>query len=163
MEEYEVEKIMDKRYKNGKIEYLIKWVGYPITECTWEPLCNLTNIKPMIKEFEESIYNDYSDESNTEYYLIGKKRENINNSPIEYEYYEGKVDENNKRSHKKIFYINNNYKSVYTIKKEDSQLLAVVLFEENGILKKITIPTQELRKVNPDILIDFYEERIKFS
>ncbi len=162
MEEYEVEKIMDKRYKNGKIEYLIKWVGYPITECTWEPLCNLTNIKPMIKEFEESIYNAYSDESNTEYYLIGKKRENINNSP-EYEYYERKVDENKKRSHNKIFYINNNYKSVYTIKKEDSQLLAVVLFEENGILKKITIPTQELRKVNPDILIDFYEERIKFS
>ena len=41
--------------------------------------------------------------------------------------------------------------------------MAVVVVEENGILNKITIPTQKLRKLNPDILIDFYEERIKFS
>jgi hypothetical protein len=28
-EEFTVEKILDKRMKNGKTEYLIKWEGYP--------------------------------------------------------------------------------------------------------------------------------------
>ena len=28
-EEYSVEKILDKRTKGGKVEYLIKWEGYP--------------------------------------------------------------------------------------------------------------------------------------
>ena len=35
-DEYEVEKIVDKRTKNGKEKYKIKWVGYSMSECTWE-------------------------------------------------------------------------------------------------------------------------------
>ena len=43
MEEYEVEKIIDKRIINGKLEYKIKWVGYPMSQCTWEPIRNLAS------------------------------------------------------------------------------------------------------------------------
>ena len=164
MDEYEVEKIIDKRYINGKLEYKIKWVGYPMSECTWEPVRNLANVKPMIKEFENSIF-EMNDKQNklTDYYLIGKKRENNNDSSFDEEIYQKNEYRNKKPDRKKIFYINDKYKSIYTIKKKNSQLMAVVVVEENGILNKITIPTQKLRKLNPDILIDFYEERIKFS
>ena len=164
MDEYEVEKIIDKRYINGKLEYKIKWVGYPMSECTWEPVRNLANVKPMIKEFENSIF-EMNDKQNklTDYYLIGKKRENNNDSSFDDEIYQKNEYRNKKPDRKKIFYINDKYKSIYTIKKKNSQLMAVVVVEENGILNKITIPTQKLRKLNPDILIDFYEERIKFS
>ena len=164
MDEYEVEKIIDKRYINGKLEYKIKWVGYPMSECTWEPVRNLANVKPMIKEFENSSF-EMNDKQNklTDYYLIGKKRENNNDSSFDDEIYQKNEYRNKKPTNKKIFYINDKYKSIYTIKKKNSQLMAVVVVEENGILNKITIPTQKLRKLNPDILIDFYEERIKFS
>lgn len=164
MDEYEVEKIIDKRYINGKLEYKIKWVGYPMSECTWEPVRNLANVKPMIKEFENSSF-EMNDKQNklTDYYLIGKKRENNNDSSFDDEIYQKNEYRNKKPDRKKIFYINDKYKSIYTIKKKNSQLMAVVVVEENGILNKITIPTQKLRKLNPDILIDFYEERIKFS
>ena len=159
-----MEKIIDKRYINGKLEYKIKWVGYPMSECTWEPVRNLANVKPMIKEFENSSF-EMNDKQNklTDYYLIGKKRENNNDSSFDDEIYQKNEYRNKKPDRKKIFYINDKYKSIYTIKKKNSQLMAVVVVEENGILNKITIPTQKLRKLNPDILIDFYEERIKFS
>jgi chromobox protein 5 len=34
---YEIERIVDKRYRNNGIEYLIKWRGYPDSQNTWEP------------------------------------------------------------------------------------------------------------------------------
>ena len=45
---YHVEKILDKKRIKGKIKYLIKWKGYSMKECTWEPLINLKNVKLII-------------------------------------------------------------------------------------------------------------------
>lgn len=38
---YDVERIVDSRIKNGKKQYLIKWVGYSESENTWEMEENL--------------------------------------------------------------------------------------------------------------------------
>ena len=58
--EYEVEKIVDCRYKKTKDpktkkwktekHYLIKWVGFEVN--TWEPEENLTNCQEILKEFK---------------------------------------------------------------------------------------------------------------
>lgn len=50
-EEYTVEKILEKRMKGGKVEYLIKWEGYPDSENTWEPQDNL-DCPDIINGFE---------------------------------------------------------------------------------------------------------------
>ena len=52
-EEYEVEEILDKRKHYGKIQYLIKWKGYPLSEASWEPEEYL-NCPEILKKFNES-------------------------------------------------------------------------------------------------------------
>lgn len=55
-EEYEVEEIVGKReVKIGRskhIEYLVKWLGYPITEATWQASGQLENATEAVETFE---------------------------------------------------------------------------------------------------------------
>jgi len=52
-EEYEVEKILNKRKFRGKDRYLVWWKGYTAEEDTWEPRENLGNAEDLVKEFKE--------------------------------------------------------------------------------------------------------------
>ena len=54
-EEYPVEKIIGKRTIKGKVEYKVKWDGYPMDQCTWEPLRNLENVREMVEEYENKL------------------------------------------------------------------------------------------------------------
>lgn len=49
--EFEVEYIKDSRLWRGKLQYLVKWKGYPQEESTWEPLDNVKNAPQLIKDF----------------------------------------------------------------------------------------------------------------
>ena len=51
-DEYEVEAILDKKLIRHKPFYLVKWLGYPLHEATWEPVANLTNAQEILKNFE---------------------------------------------------------------------------------------------------------------
>mmetsp|Transcript_33178 Transcript_33178/g.51862 ORF Transcript_33178/g.51862 Transcript_33178/m.51862 type:complete len:171 (-) Transcript_33178:66-578(-) len=50
---YAVEKIVDKRTTKGRVEYLLKWEGYPDAENTWEPASILHHCSELIAEFEK--------------------------------------------------------------------------------------------------------------
>ena len=51
---YKIEKILDRKYINGKIHYKIKWMGYPTSDSTYEPRSVLLKEVPeMIKEYDD--------------------------------------------------------------------------------------------------------------
>ena len=53
-EEYEVESIVDSRYKGKRLEYLVHWRGWSDTDRTWEPLSNLGNTATAVQDFHTS-------------------------------------------------------------------------------------------------------------
>ena len=51
-EEFEVEKILNKRIVWGKEKFFVQWKGYTVEGDTWESRENLENAKELVKEFE---------------------------------------------------------------------------------------------------------------
>ena len=86
---YEVEKIVDKRKRFGKNEYKVKWLGYKMSECTWEPLEHLLNVMDEVEKYEKSIK---------------KGKINLENNKIE-----KKIKNTNEEEKANVYYIDNRY------------------------------------------------------
>lgn len=53
---YEVEKILDHRIHRSRKEYLIKWLGYPLHDATWEPARIIKQDVPdLVQQYEDSL------------------------------------------------------------------------------------------------------------
>lgn len=50
---YEVERVLARRKFRGRIQYLVKWVGYPDHENSWLPAAELDHAKELLAEFLE--------------------------------------------------------------------------------------------------------------
>lgn len=50
-----LDKILSRRSKRSKIEYLVKWVDCPAEEATWEPKSNLLNVIDLVNEFDKKF------------------------------------------------------------------------------------------------------------
>lgn len=55
---YTVEQILDRKKVGNTAYYLIKWKGYPISECTWEPTGNLAQCQWMVRQFNKTYTGD---------------------------------------------------------------------------------------------------------
>ena len=193
---YQVEKIVGKRWKGGRVQYKVKWEGYPYSQCTWEPLEHLQTVFELIDQYNESqqTTSKKSKKEKDEEHLRKKRKksssvsqeekseESSNSRKIKSNSSEKKHSKDN--SNKEQNGIANSqdkevdgvitikedeiqreesaiiYKKVITVNKE---FKAVVQIVKDGVESQITIPTSELRRLNPDILIDFYESKIKFT
>jgi len=50
-EEYKVERILSKRKRYGKVEYLVHWKGYMAEEDMWENVENLGNAQKVLRDY----------------------------------------------------------------------------------------------------------------
>ena len=180
---YNIEKILDRRKTNGKLEYKIKWEGYPMNQSTWEPMKNLESAKELVEEYDRThpITNQQksskSEHKKKDTTFINKKRKEENDDKIQQipqnEKPVKEVEKNNnedskvntnENAYEKTYTIDDSLKSVITVKQQNQKLMAVVdKLEPNGDVIKTFIPTEELRKSNPWILLNFYESKIKFT
>ena len=186
---YNIEKIIGRRKVNGKVEYKIKWEGYPINQCTWEPMKNLESAKELVEEYDrsnpETSQKSTNKKKSNSFLNKKRKEEKQKEENEEKEIKEEKIQEKNQNEknedevklndddskqninesiNEKSYTIDDSLKSVVTVKQQNQKLMAVVdKMEQNGEMKKDYIPTDELRKRNPWILLDFYESKIKFT
>ena len=185
---YNIEKILDRRKVNGKFEYKIKWEGYPMSQSTWEPMKNLETAKELVEEYNLSHPISTQPKSKTKSVkkdntFIHKKKDRDNDVKIENEEKYKEIPQNEKmpenganniiddlkpniieNGYEKTYTIDDSLKTVVTVKQQNQKLMAVVdKMENNGEMTKTYIPTEELRRTNPWILLDFYESKIKFT
>jgi hypothetical protein len=53
-EEWEVERVLDSRYRYRKLQYLVQWAGYTYIRTTWEPAENLENAADLIADYHRA-------------------------------------------------------------------------------------------------------------
>ena len=53
--EFEVRGILDSRFFRGKIQYLVDWVGYDVSQQSWQPVANLNNAQSAISDFHSEF------------------------------------------------------------------------------------------------------------
>ena len=51
-EEHEVEGIVAHKRQGQRYRYLVKWLGYPTSENTWEPEVNLKHSTEILKAYK---------------------------------------------------------------------------------------------------------------
>ena len=64
------------RVRHGKVEYLIKWEGYPDSENTWEPQANL-DCPDIINKFEEAAKSKKDDKKRKRESDVGAKKKKV--------------------------------------------------------------------------------------
>ena len=66
-EEWEVERILNKRRIRGKDKFLVRWKGFTAESDTWEGRENLKNAQDTIEEFEREYQRDMEDVARQEH------------------------------------------------------------------------------------------------
>ncbi len=187
---YNIEKILDRRKINGKLEYKIKWEGYPMNQSTWEPMENLITAKELVDEYDKQypFTNDMLNKKTKRIKKMSAKKpvkkaakkenepqiqEKNENEPqkeeekpeqINLEENQINNDINIQNDPIRKYNIDDSLKKVTTVRKRDNKLMAVVVkMNELGMTNEIEIETNSLKYDNPWILLDFYESKIKFT
>mmetsp|Transcript_56266 Transcript_56266/g.64227 ORF Transcript_56266/g.64227 Transcript_56266/m.64227 type:complete len:242 (+) Transcript_56266:59-784(+) len=215
---YIVEKVLAKKKQRNRTYYKIKWQNFPISECTWEPIDNLENVRGLIDEFEKNfsktpvassekkkkkgprttarmstngpsykrmklsldeMQGEDEDENEEEEPVLEEEKEEKETVPKEEPAVSSEGEEEEQEDKKKMSamspavaqvnvrgsFAQDKPKCITGARKEKDTVLCAVEWypREDGIQPDLTIySNQTLRKKCPELLLDFYEARLKF-
>ena len=171
---FDVERIITRKYKGDKKYYLIKWEGYPLKDCSWEPATNLENIKIMVENFDNNYPNSIKKRLLKKYFRLihgnkrnknklklkkySQKKDNFNNNNLIIRIHNSmsfSIEENMKEKEEKYKEINapiNRYD-----KKEDEEYKQEILVKSNdekkyedSIVNKSVINLNKIEKESID-------------
>lgn len=162
-EEFVVEDILDYRRLHGKGQFLLKWDGYD--EPTWEVESNVVEPKREFKKKMETLKARYGDKQSA-----GSKKRKAESSDTEDT---GSASRKKRSEHSSsrryspsdrncVRDIAQKQLSVKNLSKLDDSIWAVVTFED-GETQDLWVPLKELREMQPQPVIDFLVNRIRFN
>jgi len=145
-EEYEVEKIIEKRIKKGKVEYYVKWKGWDDEgDNTWEPVDNL-DCPDLIQEYEKK--NKDKDEKK------GEKRKAESSKSG------GEKSSKKSDSRPKGFSRGLTAEKIIGATNDPGELYFLIKWK--GSDEADLVPAKEANQKIPQIVIKFYEERLNW-
>eukprot|EP00091_Calanus_sinicus_P005408 TRINITY_DN1584_c0_g1_i5.p2 TRINITY_DN1584_c0_g1~~TRINITY_DN1584_c0_g1_i5.p2 ORF type:complete len:169 (-),score=57.10 TRINITY_DN1584_c0_g1_i5:69-575(-) len=153
-EEYEVEKILDKRAeKGGYTEYLVKWKNYEDPEeNTWEPVDNLGDAEKAIKAFEKDL-----EAKNLTMNAKNHKRKSGPNSAIQNP---SKIQKVETKEKAKGFARGLVAEKIIGIRKEPEKMFFLIKWK--GTEETDFVNAKEAKLKIPQIVIEFYEEKLNW-
>lgn len=153
-EEFSVEKVLDKRINNGRVEYLLKWKGYTDEDNTWEPEENL-DCPDLIQIFEDARKKKEASKKDE----LSKKRKSatstsadkLDNKPILIE------EDNRPRGFER------GLDPDRIIGATDASGELMFLMTWKGTEEADLVPARQVNVRCPHIVIQFYEDRLTWQ
>jgi len=143
-EEYSVEKVLQKRTRNGKVEYFLKWKGYTDADNTWEPEENL-DCPELISAFEDN-------QKKREAAANEAKKRKANDS------IEAKTSAKKKSDRKEGFDRGLVPERIIGATDTSGELMFLMKWKDTD--EADLVPAKQANVKCPQIVIQFYEERL---
>jgi hypothetical protein len=152
-----VEKILDKRFIDGRVEYYVKWKSYPNESNTWEPIDHLSECEKFIREYESNklfINNSMEDSDDTQIEDEIESDAESDTSTVE--------PESDLSNHSKSGFDKGlTPEKIMAATLDNNEIMFLIKWkeEENGDI----VSAKEANIRCPQLVIQFYEQRISFQ
>ena len=178
---FEVENILDKKIQGGQTYYKVKWLGYSISEASWEPIDNLSGAPEIIKKYEMNQLKRKRRATTKQIKKKSKKRikkYNVNKSVLK-DSSKSQISMN-EDDHSTVESECTKSKEIKDMKEDDEKVLAIKeLFNFEGefyvkveietyfgkkripVKEERILPSKDLLPNESEKLLKFYEEYIK--
>eukprot|EP00301_Raphidiophrys_heterophryoidea_P010145 c15192_g1_i1.p1 GENE.c15192_g1_i1~~c15192_g1_i1.p1 ORF type:complete len:313 (+),score=83.26 c15192_g1_i1:37-975(+) len=168
--EFEVEAVVDEKKRGKQVFYLVKWKGYPHSQNSWEPEAHLTNVPNLVAAFHDQKGKEKDKDKDKERPQKRAKTSSAATSSSSSNAYFG-PSSGPKIAVPKGFenvmdetasFRKDEVENVVGAAQGPDQTIYLMLKWKGNTERYSWKESHECRKHIPDMLLDFYEARVRF-